>query len=326
MSASKAPLYPFVFGSILKEVVWGGRRLASMEKVLPVAKAIGESWELVDLSTDQSVVVDGPLRGTDLETLITRYRSSLMGPVKLDSGRFPLLVKYIDAKRTLSVQVHPDATVARKLLGRPKSEAWYILDADPDSVLWLGLQDGVTSDALRSAVASGVASDVESLLRSVSAKPGQLVPVRPGTVHAIGGGVLLAEVQQPSDTTYRLYDWGRMDVDGKPRALHLDEAIQSIDYGAHVRLSDTAYDAEHFQIVVHDVTRQLSLETPGPIVVVGLAGECDLIASGHENRRVAVGSVVLLPHAVRPVSIGLPDPSAVSSGVPPRVMIVTFPS
>src|SRR5512143_1300967 len=213
-----APLYPLTFSPILKVRVWGGSRLASLGKPVAGPEPIGESWELVDLPDDQSVVDAGPLAGARLGQLVRERGAELLGPVPLDGGSFPTLVKTIDAAQTLSVQVHPDAKTAARLGGRPKSEAWYILDAQPGALLYVGLRHGTTRDSYARAVAEG---RVEELLVPLPVRRGDLVPVIPGTVHAIGAGVLLAEVQQPSDTTYRLYDWRRLGLDGKPRPLHV---------------------------------------------------------------------------------------------------------
>lgn len=296
-------LHPLRFEPILKERVWGGRRLAALGKPLPpVGPPIGESWELSDLPEGQSRVADGALAGRTLGELVRERTDELLGPVSLDGGAFPLLVKTLDAAETLSVQVHPDAAVAARLGGRPKSEAWVILDAQAGAVIYLGLRPGTTREALAAAIAAG---QVEELLRAVPVRAGDVVPVRPGTVHAISAGVLLAEVQQPSDTTYRLYDWGRLGLDGKPRALHIAESLEAIHLEAAPAplRAPTRVDLGPFAFEVTRVApgAPLALAGDGPLVLVGLEGEPRLEGSwpGAGELSCPRGTALLLPHACR---------------------------
>ena len=311
-------LYPLTFRPIFKELVWGGTRLAQvLGKPFPLDKRIGESWELVDLPGAQSVVDRGPLAGETLASLVASHGPALLGPVATDGGRFPLLVKYIDATQTLSVQVHPDAACAQRLGGRPKSEAWYILATEEGTSLFIGLKPGTSAPEFARAVEEDRVAD---LLEKVAPKVGDLFPVRPGTVHAIGAGALLAEVQQPSDTTYRLYDWGRVGLDGRPRPLHLSESMASIDFGAERINARSAYDCPQFQIRVVDA-RQGSLDVSGaaqgPLVIVGLAGSGAVSDAAREKVALGPGQVVLLPHACRPARL---------EGADLRAMLVTFPA
>ncbi len=297
-------LYPLCFEPILKERVWGGRRLATLGKTLPGPSPYGESWELSDLPEGQSRVAEGPLAGTTLGALVRERARELLGPARLDGGAFPLLVKYIDAAETLSVQVHPDAEVSARLKGRPKSEAWTILDAKPDAVIYLGLQPGTTRGELEAAIAGGT---LEALMRVQPVRAGDVVPVTPGTLHAIGAGVLLAEVQQPSDTTYRVYDWGRLGLDGKPRALHIQESLESIHLDKRPELlrAPARVDLGPFTL---EVTRvgpgaPLTLEGEGPLALVGLEGEPRLegpwTTSGAGALGCPRGRTLLVPHACR---------------------------
>ena len=322
---SSAEPYPLKFDPIFKTNVWGGRGLASnLGKALPGHGPVGESWEMVDLPGDQSLVAAGAAKGTALHQLMSDWGPQLMGSTAVDGGRFPLLVKYLDACQTLSVQVHPDKDAAARLGGRPKSEAWYIMDVAPGGVIYHGLQPGTTRRQLRDAIDEG---QVEQLLARVEVKPGDLVPVPPGTVHAIGAGVLLAEVQQPSDTTYRVYDWGRMGLDGEPRQLHIEQALESIHFGqlAPPIVREGGVDMQRFQVVFQRLFtggetfhEDLFYEGSGPVVVVGLEGSGSVVVPGHQEP-FERGEVVLVPHACRPMKVYARDGWA-------RIMMVTFPA
>lgn len=226
-------VHPLVFEPIYKAKIWGGRRIFDFfNRSRPNDEPIGESWELADLEEDATRVASGPTRGRSLTELVAEWAEGLLGKAELFDGRFPLLIKFLDAQESLSVQVHPTEGVARKLGGnvRVKHEAWYILDAEPDGAIYHGLEPGVTADSFREAMISG---RVGGVLRRVPVKAGDCYYLPSGTVHALGAGVLVAEVQTPSDITYRTYDWGRIDSrTGRSRELHLDQAIECIDFDA----------------------------------------------------------------------------------------------
>lgn len=218
------------FNPILKPLPWGGRRLESLlNKILPDDKPYGESWEIVDLPSDQSVVNEGSLKGMTLGSIIKKNERELLGNARLLDGHFPLLFKFIDANNTLSVQVHPDEESCKKIGGgaRPKTEAWYILHAEPGAKLYLGLKRGVTKKSFEESLRSGTVAD---LLEERKVKLGDFIFIPAGLIHAIGKGIVLAEIQQSSATTYRVFDWNRVGLDGKPRELHIDEALLSINF------------------------------------------------------------------------------------------------
>lgn len=218
---------PIRFEPIFMERIWGGRELESrFDKELPADKRIGESWEIVDREEAQSVVRDGPFRGKTLHELWTKHRDEVFGDVP-DAPRFPLLAKLIDAQEKLSLQVHPPAVVAEKLGSEPKTELWYIVDAAPDAEIYAGLRRGVTRDNFEASVKNGSASE---LVHRIKVKSGDAMFMPSGRLHTMGTGVLVAEIQQNSDTTYRVFDWNRVGADGKPRRLHIDESLQSIDF------------------------------------------------------------------------------------------------
>ncbi|MCE9612159.1 MAG: class I mannose-6-phosphate isomerase [Chthoniobacter sp.] len=210
------------------ERVWGGRRMEHLlGKHLPQSVRIGESWEIVDREEAQSVVHEGPLRGRTLHELWTEQRAEIFGPGLPDTARFPLLCKILDAQERLSVQVHPPAAVAAHLHGEPKTEMWYILDALLDSDLYAGLRPGVTRAGFEAALADGTVADQ---IHSFPVSTGDAMFIPSGRIHAIGAGNLIVEIQQNSDTTYRVFDWNRLGLDGRPRALHVAASLESIDF------------------------------------------------------------------------------------------------
>lgn len=221
-------LYPLTFSPILKERVWGGRNLERLfGKELPSEKVIGESWEISDREGDESVVNQGPLAGRSLRQLVEVYGSELMGDSSLLEGRFPLLVKILDAQEKLSLQVHPPLNVAADLGGDPKTEMWFIADCQADADLYVGLQSGVTKEFFEDKIQDG---GVAECFHRIAVQNGDVMFLPSGRVHAIGGGNVIFEIQQNSDTTYRVHDWNRVGLDGKLRELHINESLKSIDF------------------------------------------------------------------------------------------------
>lgn len=225
------PLYPLKFQPLLKRYLWGGRRLGTvLGKALGEGHDYAESWEVADHGQDQSVVANGPLAGTRLDRLMASRGRELLGR-HAPLPRFPLLLKYLDCQQNLSVQVHPDDAAAARLdppdLG--KTEAWLILDAQPGSRVFAGLKSGIDRTALERELHLG---RVEQCLNSLEPQVGDCIFIPAGTVHALGAGLLVAEIQQASDTTYRLFDWNRLGSDGLPRQLHIDQALDAIDFTA----------------------------------------------------------------------------------------------
>ena len=220
--------YPYVFRPILKERVWGGRLLESLyHKTLPPTRPIGESWEVSDRPGEASEIVNGPLAGKDLRWLMERYAGEILGPAPSWQGRFPLLVKILDAREKLSLQVHPPAAKARELGGDPKTEMWYIAHAEPGAELYAGLRGGVSRLDFERELAAG---SVEGCFHRLAVHTGDALFLPSGRVHALGAGLVVFEIQQNSDTTYRVSDWHRLGLDGKPRELHVAESLASIDF------------------------------------------------------------------------------------------------
>ena len=297
--------YPLKFEPIFKQKVGGGRNLERLfGKQLPAGELVGESWELVDLEQGQSVAAMGAAQGQTLGELVRQWGKNLLGNAGLFEGRFPLLIKFLDAEQNLSVQVHPDQAMARKLGGnvRVKHEAWYILEARGDAAIYRGLSKGVGRTDLAAAIAGGC---VEEALQRIAVKPGQCYYLPSGTLHALGAGVVVAEVQTPSDVTYRIYDWGR-----QGRQLHIAEAMECIAFDAAEPDQPRSHVADMWttvtrlvaceSFVMRKVRTVAGIEQPaggGAMAVwIGLAGSAKLICepAGLEVE-LGAGQVVLLP-------------------------------
>lgn len=265
-------LAPLVFKPRLVEKIWGGRKLQTvLNKPLPATGNFGEAWEIYDFPPGfvsdakegagwtSAEVADGPLAGNTLHSLMTEHAASLLGdakPVSTPAGpQFPLLLKYLDAREDLSIQVHPTADYAAKHPdAHLKTECWIVLDAAKGAKLYKGLKDGVTKDAFEKAIKAG---NVETLIDTVPAREGECHFLPSGTVHALGGGILIAEVQTPSDTTYRVFDFNRKE-NGKPRKLHVEESLANIDFTPGVKpplptsmknLKEPLVDCEFFKTI-----------------------------------------------------------------------------
>jgi mannose-6-phosphate isomerase len=218
---------PLVFEPLFLERMWGGRRLEShFGKKLPTGTPIGESWEVVDRAEAQSIVRDGPWRGHPLHDLWINHRREVFGEIT-EAPRFPLLIKLLDAQEKLSVQVHPPPRAATELGGEAKTEFWYVAHADPAAEVYVGLKERSSRAELEEALATGTLAEH---VQRLPVHTGDAMFLPSGRVHAVGAGSVLVEVQQNSDTTYRLFDWNRLGTDGAPRKLHIEESLRSIDF------------------------------------------------------------------------------------------------
>ncbi|MBR2510495.1 MAG: class I mannose-6-phosphate isomerase [Lentisphaeria bacterium] len=225
-------LYPLMFAPVYMKRMWGGTMMTELlNREVPFngVDPIGESWELVDREGEQSVVVNGIHAGKTMEELLKLFRSDILGPKGASCERFPLLVKLIDAGERLSLQVHPDAEACQKIGGdaQPKTEMWYILGCREDGCILAGLSSRATKLRLTESINS---PEVENLLQKFPSEAGDGYFITSGTLHAIGGGNLILEIQQNSDTTYRISDWGRLDQHGNPRELHVEKGMMSINF------------------------------------------------------------------------------------------------
>lgn len=221
------PQSPLVFAPVYKDYIWGGSRIAAAYGRAGAPDVCAESWEISAHPDGTSAVLSGAFANERLDSLCARFGAALTGTRAPDPARFPLLFKLIDARDRLSVQVHPSNANAGRTGGEPKTEMWVVLDRAPGASLYAGLAEGVTPEALRETLAAGTA---EACLVRLPVERGQALFIPGGLVHAIGAGCLIYEVQQNSNTTYRLYDWNRSGADGKPRALHIEESFKTIDW------------------------------------------------------------------------------------------------
>jgi mannose-6-phosphate isomerase len=249
-------LPPLTFEPILKRIRWGGRKLGTLlGKPIGPQSDYAESWEIADHADGQSVVSSGPFAGKTLSSLLQTHRQELMGST-FTGTQFPLLIKFLDANDWLSLQVHPDDILAKQfdLRENGKTEAWVILDARPDSQICSGLKSGVTREQLANALTAGPAA-IEKCLHIIPVKAGDCVFVPAGTVHALGPGIVLAEVQQQSNLTFRLYDWGRVDAQGKPRPIHVQESMLCTDYQRGPVNPVSTASIEHRNSMTEDLVR-----------------------------------------------------------------------
>ena len=223
-------LYPLLFWPNMHSVVWGGERLCAYKGLAQMAEPIGESWEVSAVPSSTSIVSNGVFKGRDLISVIEEYPEAILGKAVNEryQGKLPLLVKFIDAKKDLSIQVHPNDEMAMRVHGKMgKSEMWYVIRADEGAHLYAGFKTEISPEEYERRVADG---SIVEVLADHSVKAGDVFYLPAGRVHAICGGILLAEVQQSSDVTYRIYDYNRPGMDGKPRELHTELAARALDY------------------------------------------------------------------------------------------------
>jgi mannose-6-phosphate isomerase len=295
-------IYPLKFKPIFKERIWGGQQLKKVfGKELSEGVKIGESWELADLPEDKSEIVNGPLAGQTIDQVIAEFGTAITGKHDYQPP-LPLLIKILDAHDVLSVQVHPDLeTCKRTGKGEPKTECWYIIDAQPNAAIYKGLKPGTTKQQFAEAIENGTCADY---LVKVPVQVGECHFLPSGTCHAIGAGLLIAEIQQPSDTTYRVFDWNRVDpATGQGRQLHIEDALESIHYDSSndvlsVETTGRLVDADEFKI---DKGHQISsaevlLEKQMKVLVI-LSGCGCIISEKTESVNFEMGDCLLIPAA-----------------------------
>lgn len=293
-------IYPLKFRPIYKQRIWGGQKLREIfDKDISPSEKIGESWELADLPGDKSEITNGQLAGQTIDSVIKKYPLEITGDENF-SGPFPLLIKFLDAEDILSVQVHPDPQTCQQMgKGDPKTECWYIISAEKGAAIYKGLKEGVTKEKFAEAIKKGTAAE---LLKKVPVEAGQCHFLPAGTAHTIGAGLLIAEIQTPSDTTYRVFDFNRVDDKGKARTLHIEEALESINFDAAgeelpVTTVGRLVDSKHFKIDKgHQAENCEMLLSPGKMkTLIILTGSGKILAPDDTLVEFKAGDCLLIP-------------------------------
>ena len=323
------PGYPLRTQPWFRDYLWGGRKLQTrLGKQLPRDGVWAESWEIIDHPEHQSRVVNGPLAGQTLADISRSDPAWILGKTLQQGSEdaesqpqsLPLLLKYLDCQKVLSVQVHPDDAYASRMSppDRGKTEAWYFISVDPGAVIYAGLRSGVTAPDLRAAIAEGT---VESCLHAIHPTAGDCIFIPAGTVHALGAGLLVAEIQQASNTTFRLFDWNRTDADGNARPLHIDQAMEVIDFSSGPRSLQQpvpTLDRGRQRLIECDkftldrISGGVSVEMGGDgrfHLLTTPTGSVDLHSptAQFESETLAIGQSVLIPAATETVRAVLAD-------------------
>ncbi len=312
-------LYPLKFNPVLKDKIWGGNKIKTVLGIdySPLPNC-GEAWVLSGVEDNPTIVANGFLAGNELNELVEIYMGDLMGDALYNrfGNEFPILVKFIDAADYLSIQVHPDDELAMKRgVGNGKSEMWYIMSADKDAELITGFKKDSNREEYLSYLHD---NKVTELLNREKVKAGDVFYMPAGRVHALGPGILLAEIQQTSDTTYRIYDWDRVDDTGQARELHTDEALDAIDFKSHtdyrseykevINGSSNMVSSEYFTtniIVLDKVLAKDYSELDSFVIYVCVEGSLTLVHDGQEEKQVSLsqGEAVLLPAVIDRVDL-----------------------
>ena len=293
-------MHVITFKPLYMERVWGGHELEKIfERELPAADIpYGEAWEMSDRPAEQSIVNHGPLKGTSLNELWQNSREEIFGSGFEDSPRFPLLIKILDARDKLSIQVHPPAEIASELGGEAKTEMWYIADALPGAQLYVGLKAGITKADFQDAIEKG---SVDQAVYSITPQRGDSIFIPSGRLHAIGAGLVIYEIQQNSDTTYRVFDWNRMGLDGVPRDLHVEQSIRCIDFsdvepGMDEPNGNTLATCPYFHVDRLNLSTGTMLGNPDQerfSIITVVSGELE----SSDGRTHQEGDMLLLPRA-----------------------------
>ena len=283
--------------------VWGGR---SLEKIyrrnLPDDQPYGESWEMSDRPDAQSIVSSGPYAGKSLHDLWTNHREAIFGK-GFTGDRFPLLIKILDARDDLSIQVHPPENLSRELGGEPKTEMWYIAECDPEAKLYIGLKDGCTRESFQQSLSEGT---LEEQVHAVSPEPGESIFIPSGRLHAIGAGFLIYEIQQNSDTTYRVFDWNRVGLNGAPRDLHIKESMASINFndfepGMDQPDGGSLASCEYFVVQRHKLSKLEEITTTNDSfsIITVISGKI----RSSEGQVFKTGDFLILPRNASPLTV-----------------------
>ena len=289
------------FKPLYMQRIWGGRNLETIyHRDLPDPhSAYGEAWEIVDREDAQSIVCDGQFAGKSLHELWQNHRQEIFGIDFIENTRFPILIKILDSSDDLSIQVHPPAHLAKKFNGEPKTEMWYIAKARPGSKLYIGIKQGVTRESFEQAIAEGTVADV---VHSITPDHGDFIFIESGRIHAIGAGFLIHEIQQNSDTTYRVFDWNRKDSNGNPRDLHIEESLACIDFKdtkaeIETPIDKTSVSCPYFTTTLHRLSTGETIGNPNPDQFSLIT-----VVSGSLDHIYAIGQTILLPKSSEPLT------------------------
>ena len=308
--------YPLKFQPILKEKIWGGEKLKHLLNKKSLRKDVGESWEISTVGNDISIVANGSLKGKSLLDLVENHKGDLVGKkVYREFGnKFPLLIKYIDAREALSIQLHPNDELARKRHNSfGKTEMWYVIQADDKAKLQVGFKKKVSKDEYKNSVDDKTLVDI---LNFDEVKKGDVYFIPSGRVHAIGAGVLLAEIQQTSDITYRIYDWDRLDDQGNSRDLHTDEAVDAIDFSVKERYN-THYskglnkitnivDCQYFTTNILAISSNVEMNITSNesfVIYMCVSGEGVKFLSEEFEEIIKLGETILFPATINQFKI-----------------------
>ncbi|MGJ8673987.1 type I phosphomannose isomerase catalytic subunit [Rubritalea sp.] len=295
---------PITFTPIYQQRVWGGRKLETIyNRQLPDTDTpYGEAWEISDRPEAQSLVTSNNFKGKSLHELWENHRTELFG--NYTSERFPLLVKILDAQTDLSIQVHPPQHLAAVLKGKPKTEMWYIAHAEPGAAIYFGFKKGTTKEAFQTALNNG---DPDKLIHTIYPKSGDSIHIPSGRLHAIGAGIVIYEIQQNSDTTYRVFDWNRVGLDGNPRDLHIEESMKCIDFDDIEPEMDkpegsTLAECSYYKVDYFELNAAESFCNPEPdkfSIITVIEGSL----TDHENTIYCTGDFLILPVGAKPLTV-----------------------
>ena len=310
-------MYPLKFEPILKQTLWGGDKIIAFKQLNETLSGVGESWEISAVEDNESVVANGPDKGLTLPEMVGKYRHELVGEVNYSrfGTKFPLLIKFIDARLDLSIQVHPGDELARKRHNSfGKNEMWYVVSADKGAKLISGFSEQITAKEYKERVYNGTFAEV---LQTCDVKPGDVFYVPAGRVHGIGAGAFVAEIQQTSDITYRIFDYNRKDKEGKSRELHTTQATEAINFADVQDDFRTEYDhlknepvelvaSPYFTTSIYDMTEEITCdysELDSFVIFICVEGACRITDDSQNEIAVRAGETVLLPAVVQEVTI-----------------------
>ncbi len=310
-------MYPLKFEPILKQTLWGGDKIIPFKHLNDTLANVGESWEVSAVEGSESIVANGADKGLTLPDMVRKYKEDLVGEANYArfGNKFPLLIKFIDAKLDLSIQVHPGDELAKKRHSSfGKNEMWYVVAADQGAKLISGFAEQITPKEYKERVYNGTFADV---LQTCAIKPGDVLYVPAGRVHGIGAGAFVAEIQQTSDITYRIFDYNRKDKDGKSRELHTSQAIDAINFADVQDDFRTEYEqvqnepvemvaSPYFTTSIYDMTEEITCdysELDSFVIFICVEGACRMIDNEKNEVTVQAGETVLLPAATQEVTI-----------------------